>query len=475
MQDYLINLLSQLGHWGYLIVFSVATLECAAFLGLIVPGETIVLVAGFFASRGFLGIGNLIVLVAAGAIIGDSIGYELGRRFGRSWLLSASRWVGLRNSHLARVDAFFMRHGGKAVLLGRFVGFARALVPFVAGASEMPYRHFLPYNAFGGILWSISFGLLGYFLGASWQLAEHWIGPASAVAGGIFLAVIALVWLWRWLIHHELGIKRRWTMLLQRPRIVAFRHRFAPQFAFIHTRFSPGSYLGLHLTLGTLALSVSAWLFGGIAEDVVTGDPLTVVDIQVAAWLHAHTDPPVIAVMSFISSLGSIPVVSAIAVITALLLGWRRHWYRLLSLALTVPGGILLNILLKYAFHRLRPTFENPIVVLTSYSFPSTHTMAATVLYGALATFAVGFLKEWRWRTLVVLATILLVALIGFSRMYLGVHYLSDVLAAIAEGVAWLALCLTGVRTVQLWRQASTSDPTWFITNDSPPSQWERH
>jgi membrane-associated phospholipid phosphatase len=82
------------------------------------------------------------------------------------------------------------------------------------------------------------------------------------------------------------------------------------------------------------------------------------------------------------------------------------------------------------------------------------------VLYGALATFAVGFLKEWRWRTLVVLATILLVALIGFSRMYLGVHYLSDVLAAIAEGVAWLALCLTGVRTVQLWRQASTSDPT---------------
>jgi membrane-associated phospholipid phosphatase len=341
--------------------------------------------------------------------------------------------------------------------------------------SEMPYRHFLPYNAFGGILWSISFELLGYFLGASWQLAEHWIGPASAVAGGIFLAIIALVWLWRWLIHHELGIKRRWTMLLQRPRIVAFRHRFAPQLAFIHTRFSPGSYLGLHLTLGTLALSVSAWLFGGIAEDIVTGDPLTVVDIQVAAWLHAHTDPPVIAVMSFISSLGSIPVVSAIAVITALLLGWRRHWYRLLSLALTVPGGILLNILLKYAFHRLRPTFENPIVALTSYSFPSTHTMAATVLYGALATFAVGFLKEWRWRTLVVLATILLVALIGFSRMYLGVHYLSDVLAAIAEGVAWLALCLTGVRTVQLWRQASTSDPTRFITNDSPPSQWDRH
>jgi membrane protein DedA with SNARE-associated domain len=136
---------------------------------LLVPGESIVLVAGFLAAHGLLEVTPLIVVVALGAIIGDSIGYELGRRFGRPWLIRHGHWLRIRPAHLARTDDFFQRHGGKTILLGRFTGFVRALAPFVAGSSAMSYRQFLTYNALGGILWSVAIVLLGYFFGASWR------------------------------------------------------------------------------------------------------------------------------------------------------------------------------------------------------------------------------------------------------------------------------------------------------------------
>ena len=176
-----------------------AALECSAFLGLLVPGESLVLVSGFLASHGLLHLGDLIFVVAVGAIVGDSIGYELGRRLGRPWLLRYGHWAGLRALHLQQADAFFARHGGKTVFLGRFVGFLRALAPFVAGSSRMRYGQFLTYNALGGILWSSSFVLLGYGLGEGWRTAERWTGRASAIVGGALLFAIAVAWLWRWL------------------------------------------------------------------------------------------------------------------------------------------------------------------------------------------------------------------------------------------------------------------------------------
>jgi undecaprenyl-diphosphatase len=106
---------------------------------------------------------------------------------------------------------------------------------------------------------------------------------------------------------------------------------------------------------------------------------------------------------------------------------------------------------LKLAFYRPRPHFDDPILSLTGYSFPSGHTMAATVLYGILAVLLVTKVKRKRSKVLIALAASLLIALVGFSRMYLGAHYLSDVLGAIAEGLAWMSLCLTAMYSV--WRQ----------------------
>ena len=232
------------------------------------------------------------------------------------------------------------------------------------------------------------------------------------------------------------------------PRAAAPRRRLARAFAFIRARLSPTGQFGLQLTLGALMLIGAAWLFGGIAEDVVHGDPLTVVDANVAAWFHAHAvstlTPPMLVITNLHGTLG----ITLLSLAMAIVLIWKRAWDGLLALALVVPAGMLLNVLTKHAFARARPSFVDPILILTSYSFPSGHVAAATLFYGLLATFMVTRTETWRWRVLVVLSAFLIVALVALSRLYLGAHFLSDVLAALAESLAWLALCLTAVHTL---------------------------
>lgn len=447
MLQYLTHLVERAGQWSYLVIFLGAMLESAAFLGLLVPGESLVLLAGFLAAQGLLDLDVLMVVVAVGAALGDSLGYEMGRRMGRPALVHYGSRFGLTDARVAKADVFFVRHGSKAVFFGRFVGFARALVPFLAGSSRMAYRQFLPYNVLGAALWASAVTLLGYFLGASWQTAARWLGRASAVLGGVLVFALLLVWLWRWAVQHEAFIRQSWNRFLQQPRAQALRVRFAPQIAFVQARLSPHSYLGLQLTTGAVLLIGAGWLFGGIAEDVVTGDPLTLVDVRVAAWFHAHATPFLTAIMLAITRLHDPLSVTVAVLLVAGFLAWKRNGYWLICLSLTVPFGMLLNVLMKYSFQRTRPSFEAPLLVLSSYSFPSGHVAGATLFYGVLAAMLVAQMQAWRWRVMVVLTAFAMVLLVALTRLYLGVHYLSDVLAAFAEGVAWLALCLTGMNT----------------------------
>ena len=188
-----------------------------------------------------------------------------------------------------------------------------------------------------------------------------------------------------------------------------------------------------------------------ISEDVINREPLTVADAQLSSWLHSHGSPFLTKAMFVATSFGSTVTVTLIAVALGLYLLSRRRFYWLAAVAASVAGGALLNRSLKYVFHRPRPYFDDPILTLTSYSFPSGHTMAATVLYGVVAAYLLAKIPDWRWRVLIVISTSVLIALVGFSRIYLGAHYLSDVMGAMAEGLAWLSLCLTVVYFI--WRQ----------------------
>lgn len=394
---YLVDLIGRIGHWGYGLLFLGAMLESAAMIGVLVPGEALVLAAGFFAAQGAFDLDALIVTVAVGATVGDSLGYEMGRHWGRDFLTEHGRRFGLTEEKLKRVDGFFERHGGASVFLGRFVGFARALVPFFAGSARMPYARFLSYNAAGALLWSIAVVLVGYFVGASWQSVEAWIGRITA----ILAALVAL------------GIAFR-----MRERL----HSVVP--------------------LDAIVLVIAVCVFGAIAEDVATHDPLTFFDTRLAEWLASHRTALGTTVMLAVTHLHDpVPATLAIAAVGFYLL--RRRDYRwLTTLIATTAGGAVLNALLKNVFQRARPAVDHSGLTLSTFSFPSGHVAAATLLYGFVAAYLVFRIEKTVWRIAAVGTAFLLVALVAITRMYLGAHYLSDVLGAFAAAIAWLTLCL---------------------------------
>jgi undecaprenyl-diphosphatase len=228
------------------------------------------------------------------------------------------------------------------------------------------------------------------------------------------------------------------------------RPRFKQLTKFLKARVSSKKFAGLYLTLCLLGLIAAIWLFGALAEDVATGDPITILDIRFSVWLHQHSSASITILMRVITELHSLWVVSLITL--ALCAYWwaRGLRHRVNTLIMAVFGGMLLNLLLKHLFLRARPQFENPILTLTTYSFPSGHTMMATVFYGTICWFVVSRPSLGRLSWLAIPLALVLITLVGFSRIYLGVHYLSDVLGAMAEGLAWLAFCLISAEALSI-------------------------
>ena len=221
-------------------------------------------------------------------------------------------------------------------------------------------------------------------------------------------------------------------------------------------RFNPAESFGLHLTLGALAMLAAGWIFGVIAGEVVAGAPLTLLDVRLANWFHQHAQSGWTPFMLFITHWHQQGGILAMALLLALYLRTKgaAHW--LLALVLTVPGGMLLNVLLKYTFQRARPSFDDPLVTLATFSFPSGHASGATLFYGFLAAYLMCTVAHAAARAAVLCAALAMVALVALSRVYLGAHYLSDVLAGIAFGCAWLATCITAVSTLRRRRAGAS-------------------
>ncbi|MFG2767608.1 DedA family protein [Streptomyces rubiginosohelvolus] len=181
------TLIEAAGGWSYLVVFAVTVAETSAFIGFLVPGETVILLAAALAGKGDLDPVVLAIAVVAGGILGDNLGYLLGSRCQRrqgGGRAKPSRF----DPHLRRAQSFLLRHGGKAVFTGRFIGFIRTFLPFAAGASAMPYRRFLFFSTLASVLWGIGNVTLGYFAGAA---AKEFLHSAGLV--GILVIAVALL------------------------------------------------------------------------------------------------------------------------------------------------------------------------------------------------------------------------------------------------------------------------------------------
>lgn len=438
MIHFLTHLLEKLGP---VLVFALVFLES---MGLPFPGETILLMAAAFAAAGKLSIVGVAVGSALGGFGGAVAGYWIGRSGVVAWVRRRGEAGKRVAAALSRAHDFFEGHGAFSLLLGRFIAVVRSYVFIAAGVARMSLTPFLAWTAAGAVLWSGLFATLGYEFGQNLPKLEHALGAAGLAAAGALglAAVLALLIRWTWR-----NQERIWeaTSSFWEARVRPLAKRYPRAWKFASARLSPVGYLGLHLTIGILVSILALWLFGGVLEDVVAGDPLTRFDERLAAELHARATPMGVQLFRGISLLGSPGTWSVLALVVLAVLLLRRERILAAGWVAAIMGGGVLDVALKVLVHRPRPVFPDPYALVPGWSFPSGHSMGSLVGYGMIAYFVVLRVRDPRARAAVIGVATALVALVGLSRMYLGVHYFSDVVGGFTAGIVWLSACITGL------------------------------
>jgi undecaprenyl-diphosphatase len=440
LQQLLDDFANLLGNWTYVIVGLLAFLETGAGVGLLVPGETVMTIGGAVAGLGVINLYLLLAIAWTCAFLGDSFSFMLGRKLGRGFVIEHGPRLGITHDRFEQVERYFEKHGGKTVLIGRFLGLVRALAPFVAGTSGMSYAAFAPYSILGAGLQVSSNVLLGYFFARSIDVAADYAGLFAVVFGTAIAIVVTVVVAYRKLRVRENRVAIvEWmdSHRLTAP-LVDLGRRLKPQFGFIADRLSPGGTFGLEFTTLAAIVAVSSFVFIAFAQ-LFMGDPgptpgdetaFEIADAISSGWVDD--------LARILTWLGSSAVVLPLIAITAAVLAWRRRWYEFTGLVLsTVVIWVGVDIA-KEVVGRPRP--EGGLVEVSSLSYPSGHA-AHSVFYTWLAvTIAVRIRPDMARSTALVLSGLGLTAVVGLTRVQLGVHYLSDVTGGWAFAAFWFAL-----------------------------------
>ena len=401
-------LLAWLGRYGYVGLALGVFLES---MGVPVPGEAALLAAAFGAARGALALPGVIVTAAVASVLGDNLGFLLGRRLGRAWLEHYGRRLFLTPERLAGVDRFFERHGPLAVALARFVAGVRVVAAFTAGTSRMRWGTFVVYNVLGAAVWATLVGLVGDAIGHGYAQAGAWFGRAGVVLGLVVPAALLAAWLLRRVATGDVARRLR----------PAWLSGIAAHWAVV---------------VGVCAAAVTA--FSMLAEDVGEGETAPF-DAAARAWTLAHHPATLVPVFTAFTWAGSAPIIGSVAAAAALWL-WRARDARVAAAAIAASlAAIGIIGALKVAFGRVRPpgAFEDPgLANSLSYSFPSGHAAASMAVGLTLAYVLARERVAGRW-TLVV--AVLFSALVGLSRVYLDVHWATDVIGGWAAGLALMS------------------------------------
>jgi len=397
-----------LGPWTYLLVGALAYLETGAFVGLIAPGETAVLVGGVVAGQGEISVVALIGLVWTCAVAGDLTSYMLGRRLGRSFLVRHGPRLKITERRLEQVEGFFARRGGVTILIGRFIGLVRAIAPFLAGASHMQLRTFLPYDVLGAGLWAATFSLLGYLFWQSLDRVTQWVGRGTFAFGAVVALVVAGIY------------GRRYVRM---PRVRAWLEEGRME-------------IGLEAATLLALASVGLFTFLGLAELLETR-PILPLDAQAFTVLGAVYTRTTGDVASVLTDVGSLPVTACAVLATAVWAVRRGHLGEgvMLVLALAATWGAV--HIAKAAEDRPRPAASH--VDTVGQAYPSGHS-AYAIAFIACAVVLARAESRLAARFAVVGIAAAIAAAVGASRVYLRAHYLSDVVGGFALATAIFAL-----------------------------------
>jgi len=393
------TLLNLFLRFGYAAVFLGVMAEN---VGIPLPGETMLLAAGLFASQGHFRLWMVILFAAVGAILGDNAGYLLGQKVARPFLARRGRFLVLTPARLQAIEGFFHRHGDKTIFFARFISGLRLVAALFAGLSGMPWRTFASYNAAGAVVWATAMGCLGFFFGASWTLLEKWVGR-----GGLFaLGVAALALLLHILLRNAQALRESLAAL---PKVLRRRQ-----------------------VVLLLANLTALALFSKLIEDVIMGET-TSLDRHFLVALHPHSGSVWNALALVGSALGSAPVI--ILVVT--ILGWilLQREARREAVALMGAAGIAeaVTLILVYTVRRVHPSLWEVLVSLHRYSFPSGHALVSTAAYG-MAAYLMGYLFPPLKRSVQLGAGLVILAT-GVSRVAIGANWPTDVLGGFAGGL----------------------------------------
>jgi undecaprenyl-diphosphatase len=461
-----------LGKWTYLLVAVLAFLETGAFVGLVAPGETIVIAGGVIAGQGEIDLMLLIGIVWASAVLGDTTSFFIGRRLGRKFMLKHGPKLKITEERLEQVERYFQRHGGKTILIGRFIGLVRALAPFIAGSSGLPYRRFIPYSIVGTGLWASIFCVLGYVFWQSFDQVAHVAGQATLAFGAVVAVVVGIVYAWRRLRHEEgrrklaAWFERQGRRPLLRPVAAVARplwrrllrptwNALAPRLRFVWDRLTPGE-LGLELTTAAAIGGVGLYVFF-LYLGVLAGDPgPTPFDTEFRDTAEQLRTDLTVDVVKVFTEFGSLPVFAALALVGTVVLAVERRPH--------AAGALLVGAVLVYLAVQLtkagieRPRPPGSLVSTSGHAYPSGHAAYSTI-WTMLAAMA-AWMIPGRFRDAILITVgLLMTAAIGLSRMHLGAHWWSDVAGGWGVGFGVFGTCAAIALVVSHIRQNAADAP----------------
>ena len=432
---------------GYWIAFGAALLETTIGIGLLVPGSTIILLMGTLVAKGYFDLGDLLWFAVLGAILGDNINYAIGKKY-RSKIFKQGLWF-IKPAHLTKGEFFFKKYGTKSILLGRFVPSLKSIVPLIAGVFNMKRLPFTIWNIIGAMVWSVAWILPGYYIAQSFNLTKIWISRVGLILAALLTASVLLYILkiiiikkgkkiFAFIFSIWLSVQQA---IMDNADVKAFIKRHQTLASFLKKRLDKKDFYGLPLTLLSLSLIYLTTLFSGTVEGVINADLVVAADVRTANLLTIFRTTELNHFFIFITLLGKWQVIM-IFTIAAGLIFWLNCKKTYITPLLTgLVGSEVFVLIGKLLVQRARP--ETALYPETSFSFPSGHAAIAVTFYGFITYILIKSTKQWKLKTNAFFVGMLLIMLIGFSRLYLGVHYASDVWGGYLAGAIWLIIAIS--------------------------------
>ena len=377
---------------GYVLVFFSAIFEAIPIFGTLIPGQSLIILSGFLASQGLMNIYFLLVIASIGSIIGDIIAFEMGKHWGEKFLKKYGEYVLINEKRNKKLKKLIKKNLGKSIFIGRYNSVTRAFVPFICGSLKIKYLNFLYWNILTGILWGSTWVLVGYFAGKSFEIVAKYIGLGILVA-----TIISIVF---WVLFKYLKEKKHIFTKYQLPILITN--------------------------------IISLYIFSKMLEDILDLEFITIIDNWISSHIMQLWNPILNKIMIFITYFADTITIIFISIFIFIYLYKKNKKLDSYFYLLNIVSGLILVMVIKNLISRIRP--QEQLISMTNYAFPSGHsTFSAIVALSIYFIYKDIFKKNLKNKYLLLL--FLYPLIIGFSRIYLNVHWFSDVIGGLSLGV----------------------------------------